>query len=205
VLIIPSSWSSQRAVLTSHQGPCPHQQMILYFHHVILLGGPHKSEIMSIYVYTVICSNCKKSPLGSRFTFQKRKVVPFHKFYHKSGSFILFTHVAEMDENGKEMRQSCGCGVAQWLHALNEKTNMACELLWARLVACSLFWAPWAQALAGLGRIKRAKTSVGISFGGLSRIRRAKRPILIGCSLFLSLCEQSITPGVCLPSEGHLH
>jgi hypothetical protein len=29
--------------------------------------------------------------------------------------------------------------------------------------------------LAGLGRIKRAKTSVGILFGGLGRIQRAKK------------------------------
>jgi hypothetical protein len=41
------------------------------------------------------------------------------------------------------------------------------------------FWAPWAQALAGLGRIKWAKTSVDISFGGLGRSQRAKKPMLI--------------------------
>jgi hypothetical protein len=75
----------------------------------------------------------------------------------------------------------------------------------AWLVACTLFWAPCAQVLAGLGRIKRAKTNVGILFGGLGCCQRAKRPMLIGCSLFPSLCEQSTTPIVCLPTEGHSH
>jgi hypothetical protein len=67
------------------------------------------------------------------------------------------------------------------------------------------FWAPWVQVLAGLDRIKRAKTSIDISFGGLCCIQRAKKPMLIGCSHFSSQCKQSTTPAVCLPSEGHSH
>jgi hypothetical protein len=49
--------------ITDKWGPHPAQQMILCFRHVIPTGGPDMSEIVSIYVYTVICSNCKKSPL----------------------------------------------------------------------------------------------------------------------------------------------
>jgi hypothetical protein len=60
------------------------------------------------------------------------------------------------------------------------------------------------QVLVGLSHIKWAKTSFGISFGGMGRIQRAKRPMLIGCSQFSSLWEQSTTPAICLPSEGHL-
>jgi hypothetical protein len=68
-----------------------------------------------------------------------------------------------------------------------------------------LFFSPNVQALVGLDCIKRAKTSVDILFGGLGRIQRAKRPMLIRCSLFSSLCEQSTTFAVYLLSEGHSH
>jgi hypothetical protein len=37
--------------------------------------------------------------------------------------------------------------------------------IWARLVACSPFWVPWAQTLGGLSRMKRAKNMECILFG----------------------------------------
>jgi hypothetical protein len=61
----------------------------------------------------------------------------------------------------------------------------------------SSFWIPWAQVLMGLDRMQRAKTSLDVLFGGLSRFQRVKRPRLIGCSLFLFLCEQSTQSAIC--------
>jgi hypothetical protein len=135
-------------------------------------------------------------PQIRRFNFSKCH------YGHSRRHSTTFSFTSYRNLNG-DMWNDVGSGIAR-LSLLILMLARGCPLR-ARLVACTLFWALWAQTLAGLGRIKRAKTSVDISFGGLGRSQRAKRPMLIGCSMFPSLCEQSTTPAICLPSEGHSH
>jgi hypothetical protein len=48
-----------------------------------------------------------------------------------------------------------------WAFAIMVEAGEGGASLRARLVACSPFWAPWAQALGGLGRTMRCKNQIG--------------------------------------------